>query len=266
MSDISVTKERAVRFGKYIGFFGISYAVAHWFAGEIIGGFGFQQLFIVIIILSLIGAVLTFFFREIGKRKEKHHFSLEILKTHNGRMNTLVSFLHGIGTAIAYSYVIYIFLAKQYLFDPVQIGLFMALTTALWGISSYFTGRYVDKFGMRKSFLYGSLASGIVWGGIVLFSTDFWPFAFLIVLDNLTYPIFNLAAVKASSVIPKEENLGRDISVFGYAHTIGAIIAVSIAGMIAAIGYEYVFALRGLIIVIAGLVFWYGIKFKEGEE
>jgi len=263
ISDISEIKKRAFYLGRYLFLFGVAYALAHYLAGSVIESFGFQTVFLIIIAFALLGAVITFFFVEKGKRKEKHHFSLEILKTRNGKAQALVSFFYGLGNGLLYTYVIYLFLANQYLFTPVQIGMFIAATSSIWGITSYFMGKQVDRFGMRKSFLLCTLLNGMVWLGVVFVYQYFWPFLLLMILDNIFYAALDISIVKASSVIPKEENLGRDISVFGYSHAVGAIIAISVAGMIAAVGYEYVFALRGIIFVIAGLVFWFGITLKE---
>jgi len=266
VSDISELKNRAFQFGKYIFLFGIFYAIAHYLAGSVIESFGFQMVFLVIIGFAILGTVVTFFFVEKGKRKEKHHFSLEILKTRNGRAQSLTSFFYGLSNGLLYTYVIYLFLADQFSFDAVQVGLFITATSAIWGITSYIIGKKVDGFGMRKSFFICSLLNGAVWLGVSFFYQDFWPFLVFMVLDNIFYAALDISIVKAASVIPKEENLGRDVSVFGYSHGIGAILALSVAGMIAAVGYEYVFALRGITIILAGLVFWFGIRFKEGEE
>ena len=263
ISDISELKKRAFHFGRYLFFFGIAYAFAHYFAGSIIDSFGFQMVFLAIIMFALLGALISFFFIEKGKRKERHQFSLEILKTRNGRVQSMVSFFYGLGNGLLYTYVIYLFLADQFSFSPAHIGLFLAATTCIWGITSYFMGKQVDKFGMRKTFLVFALLNGSVWLAVAFFYSYFWPFLFLMVLDNLFYAALDISIVKSASVIPKKENLGRDVSVFGYFHAIGAIIALSVAGMIAAISYEYVFALRGIIFIIAGFVFWYGIKLKE---
>lgn len=263
ISDLSEIKSRAFHMGRYLFLFGVLYAIAHYLAGNVIDSFGFQAVFLTIIGFALLGALITFFFVEKGKRKKMHSFSLEVLKTRNGRAQSLVSFFYGLGNGLIYTYVIYLFLADQFMFSPAQIGLFVAATTAIWGITSYFMGRQVDKFGMRKSFFVFALLNGSVWLAVVFFYQYFWPFLFLMVLDNLFFAALDISIVKAASIIPRKENLGRDVSVFGYFHAIGAILALSIAGMIAAVSYEYVFALRGLIFIIAGLVFWFGIKFKE---
>ena len=263
VSDISRREDRALHIGKYIGLFGISYAIAHWFAGVALDAFGFLFLFTGVIGLTVIGAGVSLMFNEMGKRSKRANFSFEVLKGRNGRVNALVSFMHGIGNGLVYAYIFYIFLAKEYLFTPTQIGIFIAVTFSIWGVSAYFMGRIVDRLGMRKSVLLGGILNGLSWVGVAIFSTQFWPFAFFIAMDNLTYPLFSLAAVKMSSVIPREENVGRDLSVFGYAHVLGSMVAISVAGMVAEISYVYVFLGRAAVFILIGLVVWYGIKLRD---
>ncbi len=263
MSDISKKNERALYFGKYLGVFALSFALVQLLAGEVIERFGFTFLFIAVIVVALLGVAVTLLFNEVGRRRETHHFSLEVLKSRNGKVHALASFMNGIGTSAVYSYVLYIFLAERYLFSPAQIGLFIAATFSLWGIASYFTGKFVDRLGMRQSYLYGGLINGACWLGAAAFLGDFWLFFAFIALENFTFPLMNLAGTKLASVIPKEENVGRDISVFGYAHSLGVLVSVSLAGMIAEIDYAYVFLGRAGAFIIAGLVVWYGITLRD---
>ena len=65
------------------------------------------------------------------------------------------------------------------------------------------------------------------------------------------------------SIIPKKENLGRDVAVFTYAHLIGAMVGMSIAGMLAEIAYLYLFGTKVVLMIATALLVWYGIKLKE---
>ncbi len=81
--------------------------------------------------------------------------------------------------------------------------------------------------------------------------------------DNLSWAFYGIGVTKLSSVIPKEENLGRDISVFTYSHLIGLMCGAFIAGTIAEDSYSCVFLVKMAIMLAAALLVWYGIKIKE---
>ncbi len=261
--DVTGNEVRGRAIGKFIAVFGTTFSLALVFSGYIIDNFGYHVLFSVIILVSIIAAGFTFLFREKGKRKEEVSFSLELLKTMNGKVNSAISFFTGFSDALIYAYFFYIFLIKQYSFSIFDVGFITAGLFLLWSLGSYFSGKIVDKHGIRKSIAGSALAGAVVWVGVLFFWADFWPFIFLIAMENILWSLYSTGATTLSSVIPKQENIGRDVSVFSYSHIIGAIAGAFIAGMLADISYSYLFIVKVVSLLVPAFLVWYGIKLKQ---
>ncbi len=263
IGDITEDKERGRSIGKFALVYGITFSLMFAVAGFIIDNSGFVALFSLVILLSLLAAALAFIFKELGKRTERAEFSLRILKTRNGLVNSAISFCTGCGDALIYSYFIYLLFLKEYSLSVFGVGMLITGLFLLWSIASYFSGIITDRYGIRKTMIIGALSVASVWFLQIFFWSAFWPFVILVAFDNISWSFYGVAATKLSSVIPKKENLGRDVAVFTNAHILGAIIGVTIAGMLAEISYSLLFTVKIAVMLLAALLVWYGIKLKE---
>jgi MFS family permease len=263
ISDITKKKERGCAIGKYIAVFGTALSLTFVFSGYAIDNIGFHPLFSAAVLFSILAALFTFTFRESGKRTKKTALSLELLKTRNGRINSAISFCTGFSDALIYAYFFYIFLLREYSLSVTEVGLFTTGLFLFWSLASYFTGKATDLFGIRRTIAAGSLCNALVWVGVLFLWSDFWPFIFLLMLDNVSWALYGTGATKLSSVIPKRENIGRDVSVFSYSHIVGAMVGAFIAGTLADISYSWLFMTKILVMLAAAALVWYGIKLRE---
>jgi len=261
VSDLSKKENRAAMVGIYIAAFALAYSVSHLIAGMFIDAFGFPALFAAIVAATLILAGVALLFSEVGKRKHRFHLSLNVLKTMDGKLNMVVSFCTGF-TSIISSYVLYIFLASRYGFDATGVGLFIAVTYIFWAAFSYIFGPMIDRNGVKKMMLLGALLNAAAWFAAIYFQ-DFLPFLLLMVVDNITWPLYGISAQKLSTVLPEEENMGRDVSIFGFANTAGAIAASFLGGALAAMSFGYVFAARAVAILAGALIVFFLMKVKD---
>lgn len=261
VSDLSKRENRAAMIGIYIAAFAFAYSVSHLAAGMFIDAFGFQALFAAIVAATLILAGVALLFAEVGKRKHRVHLSLNVLRTRDGKLNMAVSFLTGF-TNIASMYVLYIFLARHFGFDATGVGLFIAATYILWSVFSYLFGPMIDRKGVKRMMLLGALINASAWLAAVYFQ-DFIPFLLLMAIDNISWPLYGLSAMKISTMLPEHENRGRDISIFGFANTLGAIAASFLGGILAEMSFGHVFAARAAAVLLSGCIVFFLMKVKD---
>lgn len=265
ITDLTRKSGRGKHLGYYSCAFALSFAAAHFVAGSVLEEFGADALFLLISLTGLILAASVFSFREVKSGKERHTISLGPLKTKNGLANAIVSFMNGGQRSIIYGYAIYLFLAKTYSFTPAEVGFYSALFLGTWGASSYFLGRVPDRFGSMRTLVAGSLINGAIW--ITAAFLQSWEVFFTLMLaENVVYPLYGISTVKISSVLAHEKNVGRDIAIFGYCDTLGAISGVFIAGILAEISFSYVFLLRALFMILSAAVAYSFIKLREDAD
>ncbi|NYZ60358.1 MFS transporter [Candidatus Micrarchaeota archaeon] len=226
-----------------------------------IDAFGFPALFAAIVAATLILAGVALLFAEVGKRKHRFHLSLNVLNTMDGKLNMAVSFCSGF-TNIASMYVLYIFLSRHFGFDATGVGLFIAATYILWSVFSYLFGPMIDRKGVKKMMFLGALINSSAWFGAIYFQ-DFLPFLLLMMLDNMSWPLYGLSATKISTILPEHENRGRDISIFGFANVLGAIAASFMGGILAEMSFGYVFAARAAAVLLSGCIVFFLMKVKD---
>ncbi len=263
IGDITEDKERGRALGKFALVYGSAFSVTFALAGYVLENSGFAALFTIVIFLSLLVAASAFALNELGKRTLKTEFSLQILKTRNGVANSLISFCTGFGDALIYSYFVYLFLMKEYSLSILDVGLLITGLFLLWSVACYFSGGMTDRYGIRKMLVIGALCVASVWLLQIFFWENFLAFIILVAFDNVSWSIYSMASTKLSSVIPKRENLGRDVAVFTNAHILGAVIGVTVAGMLAEISYASLFMAKVAAMLAAALLVWYGIRLKE---
>ncbi len=255
VSDLSESRNRAAMVGTYVAAFAFSYSASHFIAGTIIEAFGFPAIFLSVVAASLFMAGAALIFANIGKKKHRFHLSLNILKSREGKLNMLVSFLTGF-THISGAFVIYIFFAERYGFGPAQVGFFIAALYMLWAVFSQFFGPHVDRNGMRNSMMLGALVNGSAWLAAAYFQ-DLIPFLILMAIDNISWPLYGLSASKISTVLPEDENRGRDLSIFGFSSLMGYMAAAFLGGILASMSYGYVFIARAAAVILsASIVFF----------
>jgi len=263
IGDLTEDKNRGESIGGFIVFYGAAFSIMFFITGFVLDAYGFTALFSIIIVLSILAAVSTFSFKEVGKRTQKTEFSLGILKTRNGLANSMLSFSTGCADALIYSYFVYIFLINEFSFTISGVGALITGVFLIWSFASYFAGKTVDRFGIRKTAVAGALMVASAWFLQIFFWNELWIFILLLAFDNVSWAFYGTSASKLSSIIPKKENLGRDVAVFTYAHLTGAMVGVSIAGMLAESSYSFLFAAKVMLMISSALILWYGIKIKE---
>ncbi len=263
IADITLDRERGKAIGKFALVYGATFSLMFGITGYVIDHAGFTALFSIVILLTLVAAGLTLLFKELGRRTEKTEFSFKILKTRNGIVNSAVSFCTGFGDALIYSYFLYLFLMKDFSLSITDVGVLVTGLFLIWSVASYFSGKVVDRYGIRRTMVLGALLVAFGWFLQLFFWSYFWIFILLVAFDNVVWSLYGIPATKLSSVIPKKENLGRDVAVFTYAHILGGMFGVTMAGMLADISYSWLFAAKIIIMIIAALLVWFGITLKE---
>ena len=262
VSDLTKESER----GRHIGYFTASFALAYAF-GNLLGGwvysaYGADGVFLSTSWVALLAAGLVHFtFSDIQVKKEKRELSLSLLKTRNGIANSAISFFTGT-QSLTYGYAIYLFFASEYSFSAEQIGATVCFLFAIWGISTFFLGKVSDRFGTVRTLAAGGFLNSAVWI-LAAFFQQWELFLALMILDNVVYPLYGVNASKLSSLLSHRENLGRDIAVFGYFHTIGMIFGLFVAGPLAAISFSLVFLARGAGLAIPAVIALKFINLKE---
>ena len=261
LSDLSRSKSRARTIGMLIAAFALTYSLSHYLGGYVIDHFGFPTLFLLGILLALGMAATALAFNDVGKRKHRFHLSLNVLKSLDGKLNMVVSFLTGF-TSISSSYVIYLFLRYHYNFDASNVGLAIAILYSTWAVASYLLGPYIDRRGLKASMLIGAVMNASAWAGAIFFQ-DLIPFMLLMFVDNISWPLYGLSAQKLSTVLPEEENVGRDVSIFGFANVLGAIAAAFLGGILAEMSFGYVFAVRAAAVLLSGCIVFFLMKIRD---
>ncbi|MEW5996635.1 MAG: MFS transporter [Candidatus Micrarchaeota archaeon] len=261
LSDLSKKENRAALVGTYIAAFALAYSVSQFLAGSVINSMGFTAIFALAILAAILMSLLALLFVEVGRRKHRFHLSLNILRTRDGLLNAIVSFFTG-STSIIYAYVMYLFFKYHFGMDAAQTGFFIAATFILWSASSFLLGPYIDRHGIKRIILLGALLNGGAWIAAI-FLQDFWPFILIMALDNLTWPLYGLSTAKLSSIIPEEENIGRDISIFGFAHMLGVTFAAFAGGFLAEMSFSYVFAARAIFVLAGASIVFFLMKLKD---
>ena len=268
ITDLTKHSER----GKYLGYFsaafGLAFAFAHLAAGWILNDFGPDAIFLFITFVSLFTAAFIFLtFKEASKqtKHKKVQLSFDILKTRNGLVNAIVSFMNGAQQSIIYGFAIYLFLAYAYGFNPEEIGFYTFIFLSVWGISSFYFGKFADKFGSLKTLLCGAILNASIWVAAAFFQS--WEiFFFLMIFENLTFPLYGVPSIKITSMIVHKENIGRDMNIFGYLHITGAMFGVVIAGILATASFSYLFLFRAALTIGSAALAYAFINLDEKED
>ena len=265
ITDLTNHSERGKYMGYYTAAFGLSFAFAHVVAGFIFSTWGADGVFLAVTILALAMAVLILSFKELPSKKKKIHLSFATLRTKNGMANAIVSLLNGAQRSIIYGFAIYLFLAQTYSFNPEEVGLYTFIFLTVWGISSFFLGSVADKIGSLKTLLYGSIINASIWVTAAYFQQ--WEiFFFLMIFENLTYPFYGVSTIKISSLVAQKENIGRDITIFGYFDFIGAMAGVFVAGLLAEMSFSYVFLMRAALTLSSAMIAYFFISLSSREK
>jgi MFS family permease len=265
ITDLTKRNERGTYLGYYSAAFGLAFAFAHVATGYIFTNYGADSVFLFITIISILAAGFILSFKEVAKRREKLHLSLKTLKTRNGAVNAVVSFLNGAQRSIIYGFALYLFLAHAYGFTAEEIGFYSFIFLTVWGTSNYFVGKFTDRIGSINTLLYGSIINASIWVAAAYLQQ--WEiFFFLMVTENLTYPFYGVSTIKISSMLAHHENVGRDITIFGYFDILGAMAGVFIAGILAEASFSYVFLMRAATIISSALIAYFFINLDEGEQ
>ncbi len=262
ITDLTKRSERGTYLGYYSAAFGLAFAFAHLVTGFIFTNYGADTVFLFVTIIAIIMAGFILTFKEVKSKKQKIHLSLDILRTRNGAANAVVSLLNGAQRSIIYGFALYLFLAHTYSFSPEEIGFYTFIFLSVWGASSYFLGKFTDRIGSVTTLLYGSIINAAIWITVAFFQQ--WElFFFLMIFENLTYPLYGVSTIKLSSMLAHQENIGRDITIFGYFDILGAMLGVFLAGILAEMSFSYVFLLRAFTTIASGLIAYFFIKLDD---
>lgn len=262
ITDLTKRSERGTYLGYYSAAFGLAFAFAHLVTGFIFTNYGADTVFLFVTIIAIIMAGFILTFKEVKSKKQKIHLSLDILRTRNGAANAVVSLLNGAQRSIIYGFALYLFLAHTYSFSPEEIGFYTFIFLSVWGASSYFLGKFTDRIGSVTTLLYGSIINAAIWITVAFFQQ--WElFFFLMIFENLTYPLYGVSTIKLSSMLAHQENIGRDITIFGYFDILGAMLGVFFAGILAEMSFSYVFLLRAFTTIASGLIAYFFIKLDD---
>ena len=262
ITDLTKRTKRGTYLGYYSAAFGLAFAFSHLVTGFVFTNYGADTVFFFVTIIAIIMAGFIFTFKEVKSKKQKIHLSLDVLKTRNGAANAIVSLLNGAQRSIIYGFALYLFLAHTYSFTPEEIGFYTFVFLTVWGASSYFLGKFTDRIGSVTTLLYGSIINAAIWITVAFFQQ--WElFFFLMIFENLTYPLYGVSTIKISSMLAHQENIGRDIHIFGYFDILGAMIGVFFAGILAEMSFSYVFLLRAATTISSGLIAYFFIKLDD---
>jgi len=242
--EISALKDRGRNLSLFYAVFGLAAAIGLLASGFISTALGFQAVFITAGLMGAASLLLALSFKESRAfKRENVHLSLEILKRREGRIFAAMNFLQGASANLVYAFVLPLFLQSAFSLTFEQIGLVIGACFIVWSAALFFMRGKIDNYGALKIAGYCAVLDGVLFFGLSLVSV--LPLVIILFLvENAVYSVYPAASGKIASQLPHKNDLGRDVMIFDYFYYFGSAAGLFIAGILASISFQLVFATR----------------------
>lgn len=262
--DLSEKHRFSESFGNLVGYFSVGYVFGFFIAGPLVGFLGYRKSILSLIVFQIIS--LLFLYRikyggsvnpikfNLRKFFHKPHRNLKLL-AFTGMLVTFVEYMDYTVTVI--------FLKDVYNASITQIGLVMGLGWLSYGLLQIISGKYSDKIGRKKFYLYGGIAAGVS----ALFIPNMPSIAAMALFFVLLSAGHGVAFPAIRGIIADSTSEKYRSQDFGFVATfeeLGAVVGLPVMGWIADnIGFNMAFYLRGLVILLVTAFVYLLIKEKK---
>jgi len=231
----------------------------------LLGYLGYPNLFFLLAILEVGKLLAVFAYRESRKERVdrkislKEAYSFKIEK--NLKVLSVSSAIGSLGFGIAHGFLLPLYLMSKYGLDAYQ----MSLVTAVHRLSFMTTplaDKFIGRLGLRRTYIL-SLSAYVVSFlsvGLITFPILIFVPIFLI-HDLLGGGIGSTAMNVIMQNHTNEKTRAREFNAFNAVQTPIVIIAPSIASILAAASWDYIFIVGGLLYLVSLIVF--SLVFKD---
>jgi len=146
-----------------------------------------------------------------------------------------------------------LYLTQQLHFSIAQAGYIMGFFGAGAMLGAYIGGRLTDKVGFRPVMFWSLILNGLILI-LMLQVRDFWPMCAAVFAMSIASEIFRPANSVAISQNSSPENRTRAISLYRMSANMGWTVAPAIGGLLASLGWGWLFWVDGLTCIGAALM------------
>jgi MFS family permease len=132
-------------------------------------------------------------------------------------------------------------------------------------IGAYAGGWLTDKLGYYPVQFWSLVANGIVLL-LMMLVQSFWMMCFTVLVLSITADIFRPANSIAIAVYSNAETRTRSVSLYRMAVNLGWAIAPVLGGLLATLGWNWLFWIDGLTCIFAALMLRYLLPEKEAKK
>ncbi|MFH0836040.1 MAG: MFS transporter [Candidatus Micrarchaeota archaeon] len=248
--DLSPVKQRGKQLALFFAVFGFAGAIGMFLAGLLASSFGFPAMFLAAAVLGAVSFLVTLRFGESANvTSAKVRLSLEVLKSKTGKIFAAAKVCEGISAALLYGFILPLFLQSTFSLSLIEIGFLLAGLWVLWAAASFLLRNQIDLRGAGNIILVCVSLAALAAFGLAAAPNVFAFVVAFLVLDNITYSLIPGAMGTLASMIPKKENLGRDVLIFDYFYYFGSSAGLFLAGFLASVNYSWAFAARGVFLI-----------------
>jgi len=177
---------------------------------------------------------------------------------------SLSSAIGVLGFGIAHGFLLPLYFVGKYGLDAAQISIITAIHRLSF-LTTPLSDKIIGRLGIRRTYIFSTLAYAVAFLSIGLVTFPIFIFVPVFLIHDLLGGGIRMTAM---SVIVQnhtaDSRRGREVNVFDTLQTPMAIIAPSLAGILAAKSWDLIFITGGLLFLVSLLVFC--LFFKEKIE
>jgi MFS family permease len=195
------------------------------------------------------------------ERKERRGRKISLREAYSFRIRgslkvlSLSSAIGALGFGIAHGFLLPLYFAGKYGLDLAQISIITAIHRLSF-LTTPLAGKVINKLGVRRTYILSTLAYIISFLAIGLITFPIVIFVPIFLIHDL---LGGGIGMTAKSVIiqnlTEDDTRGRDVNAFNAIQTPMVIMAPSLAGILAAASWDFIFIAGGLLYLVSLLVF-----------
>jgi len=230
--------------------------------------FGFSGWFFLLAAIELLRLLVFLFYKErrgerVGERisiREAYSFKFD----RNLKVLSLSSAIGALGFGIAHGFLLPLYFVGKYGLDKAQISIITAIHRLSF-LTTPLAYKFIEKLGLRGTYVLSISAYTVSFLAVGLITFPITVFVPIFLIHDLLGGGIGMAAMNVimQNLIP-DDIRGRQSNTFNAVQTPFVIVAPSIAGILAAKRWDFIFIAGGLLYLVSLIIFY--LFFKDHSQ
>jgi len=225
---------------------------------------GYTGFFFLLAGIEVAKFLLVLTYREKNKKKagrkmslkEAYSFKLE----RNLKVLSLSSAIGSLGFGIAHGFLLPLYFVGKYGLDAAQISIITAIHRLSF-LTTPLADKVIRRLGLRRTYIFSTLAYAVAFLAVGLITFPIFIFIPVFLIHDLFGGGIRMTAMNVIvQNLAADSRRGREVNTFNVIQTPMMIIAPSIAGVLAAASWDFIFIVGGLLFILSLAVFCFFFK------